>query len=335
LKCKIGQAILSGEPELNLPLKREPEINSRNNFQDLIIHNLERIKPYLAKNRISAYRLINNAQKFPPVTVDIYQDNAVIHVFSCLTPDAFTELEVALQTMLQVNSFFYKDNSKENLTLPVSSPKKIIQEEYGHKFLINLSDYLDTGLFLDHRETRKWIAGQSQNKIILNTFGYSGSFTVYAANNGALKTYSVDISSVYCDWIKENLALNKLPLEKNWVYKMDSSEFFKYAKKKNLIFDIIIVDPPTFSKNKGKSFSVQKDHPRLINGALEVLSPSGLILFSSNYRDFRMVQKDLLPCLVKEKLDTIPPDFAGTQPHRCFIIRKRTPTGSSESDTWS
>jgi 23S rRNA (cytosine1962-C5)-methyltransferase len=141
----------------------------------------------------------------------------------------------------------------------------------------------------------------------------------------------VDISSVYCEWIKENLILNGLSADKNWVYKMDTLEFFKYARKKNLMFDIIIIDPPTFSKNKGKSFSVQKDHPRLINEALEVLSPSGFILFSSNYREFRLALKDLPPCAIKEKSDTIPPDYSGTQPHICFIIKKRAGVVSSES----
>lgn len=265
--------------------------------------------------------MINNTQKVIPAAVDIYQDNAVIHIFSYTAPEILNDLEQALKTILQIDSFFYKDNSRDKLTIPPGPPKKIIQEEYGNRFWVNLSDYLDTGLFLDHRETRKWAAGQSRNKVVLNTFAYSGSFTVYAANAGASKTYSVDISSVYCDWIKENLALNNLPLEKNWVYKMDSLEFFKYAKRKKLIFDIIIIDPPTFSKNKGQSFSVQRDHPKLINGALEVLAPSGFILFSNNYQGFRIAHKELLPCVVKEKTDTIPPDFSGTQPHRCFIIK--------------
>ncbi len=309
--------------ESNARINKRRGINLIKEIAGLINHNLQEIKPYLATNKISAYRLINNAQKVIPVTVDIYQDNAVIHIFSQISPEILNELEQALKTNLPVNSFFYKNNSKERIIIPQSPPKKIIQEEYGNKFSVNLSDYLDTGLFLDHRETRKWIAGKSRNKTVLNTFAYSGSFTIYAANAGAIKTCSVDISRVYCDWIKENLALNSLPPGKNWVYKMDTLEFFRYAKKKNIRFDIIIIDPPTFSKNKGKSFSVQKEHPGLINGALEVLSPSGLILFSTNYQGFRITQKNLLPCVIKEKSDTIPPDFSGTQPHRCFIITKR------------
>jgi 23S rRNA (cytosine1962-C5)-methyltransferase len=306
------------------------ETNLKNDIKELLIHNLEEIKPYLSNNQISAYRLLNNTHRFLPLTADIYQDNAVIHVFSYIAPETFREFERALKEIIQVNDFFYKNNSKTNLNIPVSPPKKIVQEEYGNRFLVNLSDYLDTGLFLDHRETRKWISAQSRNKKILNTFAYSGSFTVYAANAGASKTCSVDISSVYCNWIKENLALNRLPQEKNWVYKMDTLEFFQYAKKKNLEFDIIIIDPPTFSKNKGKSFSLQKDHPRLINSALEILSSSGFVLFSNNYREFRMLPKDLSPCTVTEIFNTIPPDFRGTQPHRCYVIKK--PTLSALSD---
>jgi 23S rRNA G2069 N7-methylase RlmK/C1962 C5-methylase RlmI len=301
--------------------RRGAKINPEKEIYDLVIHNLEKIKAYLLNNRISAFRLINNTLKILPLTVDIYQDNAVIHMFNYVESERLKTLEHALKQILQVNSFFYKKKTIENLVLPPSPSKKIIQEEYGNRFLVNLSDYLDTGLFLDHRETRKWIGSQSQNKIVLNTFAYTGSFTVYAAKGGASKTFNVDISSVYCEWIKENLALNDLSLDNNWIYKMDTLEFFKYAKRKKLKFDIIIIDPPTFSKNKGKSFSVQNDHPGLINGALELLSSSGLILFSNNYKGFRMAQKDLLPCIIKEKLDAIPPDFYGTQPHRCFIIQ--------------
>jgi len=288
----------------------------------LVTHNLRQIAPYLAQNKVTAYRLISNTHPLLPVTVDIYQDNAVVHVFSALVPEMLSQLEQVLKTTLNIQAFFYKKNSRDNLALPASPPKKIVQEEDGCQFLVNLSDYLDTGLFLDHRETRRWLAGLSRDKIVLNTFAYSGSFTVYAARAGAAKTYSVDISGVYCEWIKENLVLNKLPQEKNWVYKMDTQEFFKYAKKKNLLFDIIIIDPPTFSKNKSKFFSVQKDHPQLINSALELLSPSGMIVFSSNYQEFRLTRNELLPSVITEKSDSLPPDFAGTRPHRCFIIKK-------------
>ncbi len=227
-----------------------------------------------------------------------------------------------MNEQIQIKEFFYKNRAKEELELPSGAKKIIFLEEYGARFKVNLSDYLDTGLFLDHRETRHWLASQCRHKIVLNTFAYSGSFTVYAARSGAAKTFSVDISRVYCEWIKDNLILNELPLESNWIIKMDTLQYLEYAQNKLMRFDIIILDPPTFSKNKGQSFSVQKNHPSLINQALELLSPGGFILFSTNYRDFVISKKELQKCSIKEKTDSIPPDFSGGYPHRCYIITK-------------
>lgn len=290
----------------------------------LLESSLSRLAPYLKQNHLEAYRLYNNTDRNFPVAIDIYKDNAVIHVFDMIRPEVLKEMEKNLKPILNIKGFFYKDRTKKNIALPKSSTQKEITiQEYGHLFSINLSDYLDTGLFLDHRETRQWIASKSQNKTVLNTFAYTGSFTIYAARAGATKTYSVDLSKTYCEWIKKNLALNHLAPEKNWVYKMDTLEFFTYSKKKNLRFDIIIIDPPTFSKNKGENFSVQKDHPALINNALDLLNPHGFILFSNNYREFVMDTKELKPCTIKKETKMIPPDFNGTPPHHCFIVEAR------------
>ncbi|MEK7528247.1 MAG: class I SAM-dependent methyltransferase, partial [Patescibacteria group bacterium] len=229
--------------------------------------------------------------------------------------------EKALTEQLGVRSFFYKNRTKEELDLPKPEHKEVVVNEYGNKFLINLSDYLDTGLFLDHRETRKWISEQSRGKVVLNTFAYTGSFSIYAAHGGAEKTYSVDLSRTYTEWTRKNLELNDMPSEKNWTYKMDTFEFFRYAKRKKLVFDIIIIDPPTFSRNKGTAFSVQNDHPRLINEALELLTSDGFIVFSNNYHDFRMETKKLTSCKVEE-LNMIPPDFEKDFAHFCYKITR-------------
>ena len=117
--------------------------------------------------------------------------------------------------------------------------------------------------------------------------------------------------------------LNSLSLEKNWIYKMDTLEFFSYAKRKNLAFDIIIIDPPTFSHNKGEMFSVQKDHPKLINEALNLLNPDGFILFSNNKKDFILYKSKLRSKLIQNiKNKTIPPDFRNPNTHNCFLIKK-------------
>lgn len=281
-------------------------------------NSLARLKPYLEKNRIEAYRLYN-CEDFP-VAIDIYKKHAVIHLFDSISDEKKVEIESALKA-LDIDDFFYKNRAARGAGTPLKAGhKEITIEEHGHKFLINLSDYLDTGLFLDHRETRKFIESKSKNKIMLNTFAYTGSFTIYAASGGATKTYSVDLSKTYCEWIKKNLSLNNLPTEKNWIYKMDTLEFFRYAKRKNLAFDIIIIDPPTFSKNKSATFSVARDYPALLNAALELLNPKGFILFSNNCRDFFIDKNLLQPCRVREEKHWVAPDFVNINPHKCFLI---------------
>ena len=264
-----------------------------------------------------ATRILRNAD----VAVDLYKDMAIVHVFGKM-PDRAT-LEAQLRKKHPISEFFYKDRRGKGAgQAEATEHREIIITENGHKFLINLSDYLDTGLFLDHRETRKWIETQSRGKNVLNTFAYTGSFSVYAAAGGAEKTTSVDLSKTYCEWIKKNLALNGLPEEKNWVYKMDTLEFLRYAKRKNLRYDIIIIDPPTFSKNKGHTFSVERDYPTLINSALELLSPDGFILFSNNCTSFHLYRSRLSPRTVKEVTNLKAPDFEGHFTHWCYLIRK-------------
>ena len=275
---------------------------------------------YLKANRLEAFRLFcaDNRHLF---SIDLYKDNAVVHLFDRINDATFRQLEDVLKVSYAVKDIFYKDRTRQELKLPECKSKSITVTEYGNKFLINLSDYLDVGLFLDHRETRKWLEPKCKNKVVLNTFAYTGSFSIYAARGGAERTYSVDLSKTYCEWIKKNLELNGLPPEKNWVYKMDTLEFFSYAGRKGLKFDIIIIDPPTFSKNKKKNFSVQRDHPALINAALELLNDGGFIMFSNNCTDFRLATKEINSTSIR-RLNLIPVDFAGQKPHISFIIGK-------------
>jgi 23S rRNA G2069 N7-methylase RlmK/C1962 C5-methylase RlmI len=283
-----------------------------------------------------AWRLYNMTDVEYPLTVDIYLSNAIINIYDKIQKEKITNLEKAIKEGYGIKDFFYKNRSRTELAfLPKAEKKEIIINENGHKFLCNLSDYQDTGLFLDHRENRQWIKQNSKDKVVLNTFAYTGSFTIYAACGGAAKTYSVDLSGTYCDWIKNNLKLNNLTEDQNWIYKMDTQEFFKYAAKKGLTFDIIIIDPQTFSKNKNKNFSVQKDHPALINAALSLLTPDGFILFSNNYRDFKINLRQIKNPLngtspkIAQK-DRIPKDFPYNNQknkiHHCFIIKNRAPS---------
>ncbi|MBI2638804.1 class I SAM-dependent rRNA methyltransferase [Candidatus Peregrinibacteria bacterium] len=296
---------------------------------ELIAKNFKERQAYIKQNALEAYRLLTKEEAGLPLAVDIYGENAVIQLFDQIAPPLLHEIETAITARLGIKNFFYKNRTnrpsrseakqiahlRTDFPLPESNfrgRKEIVIQENGLKFHVNLSDYLDTGLFLDHRETRKWIMAQSKNKTVLNTFAYTGSFSVYAAKGGAAKTYSVDLSRTYCEWMKKNFAINNMPPEKNWVFKMDTFEFFKYAKRKKLRFDIIIIDPPTFSRNKGKSFSIKKDHPRLIREALALLNKNGFILFSNNYEQFQMDPALSKSCKIE--------NFKGNFPHSCFVV---------------
>lgn len=305
---------------------------------------------YLKENNIEAYRLYNYEYEEWPVAIDIYKASAVIHYFEHITDEQQKEIEIELQNFLNIQDFFYKDRTKKTAGEPLNKSQtnklgnglqigaqngtqnKILTiQEYGHSFHINLSDYLDTGIFLDHRETRRWIEKQSKGKTILNTFAYTGSFTVYAAAGGTQQTYSVDLSKTYCEWLRKNLILNGFEdSSKHWVCRMDTFEFFEYAHRKKISFDIIIIDPPTFSRNKTsttkqKNFSVQRDHIELITKATKLLRPDGFILFSNNNQEFYLDEWCWENLTVKI-LDLIPPDFPvnykNKQIHQSYIIKR-------------
>lgn len=291
-------------------------------LEEMIRENVSKIDAYLKENKIEAFRVYNMDHPGYPMSIDFYKDNAAIHVYEEIYPETVPEVEAVLKGNLGIKDCFWKSKAKKEVILPKSAPKEITVEEYGCKFLINLADYLDTGLFLDHRETRKWIQGLSAGKVVANTFAYTGSFSIHAAIGGASRTYSVDLSKTYGLWTKKNIELNGLSTKDHWVINMDTFEFFKYALKKGLQFDIIIIDPPTFSRNKGSHFHVQDDHVALIEDAMKVLAPNGFIVFSNNFQEFKMDEVSLASCKITEKNDTIAPDFQELSPHHCFIITK-------------
>ncbi|HTM64814.1 MAG TPA: class I SAM-dependent methyltransferase [Flavipsychrobacter sp.] len=197
-----------------------------------------------------------------------------------------------------------------------------IVPEGGLKFIINLTDYLDTGLFLDHRITRNMVREQSEGKRVLNLFCYTGSFSVYAAHGGARSVTSVDLSKTYINWAKRNMQYNKL-------YKDDKHEFV-HADVMEVIndlpantFDLVVCDPPTFSNSKRmeETFDVQRDHVMLLKKLLKALTVDGKIFFSNNYRDFQ-IDRDAIPAaLVKDITGaTTPFDFQGRLNRACFLI---------------
>lgn len=192
--------------------------------------------------------------------------------------------------------------------------------EYGVQFRVNLTDYLDTGLFLDHRETRRLVASLAPGKRLLNLFAYTCSFSVHAAVKGAIFTKSVDLSNTYTEWGKENFLLNSLPLKNNPIIRDDCLQFLQKEKE---MYDLIVIDPPTISRSKkmDQMFDVQKDYPFLISKAVPLLSPGGTLFFSTNSREFTFDESLFSGCKIIEiSRKTLPIDFHNQKIHRCWQI---------------
>jgi len=200
----------------------------------------------------------------------------------------------------------------------------IVVKEYKAEFLVNLHDYLDTGLFLDHRPLRQIVSKSAEGKKVLNLFSYTGSISVAAAVGGASKVTSVDMSSTYQNWAKKNFEQNNIPLaQHNFI--VDSA--LEYLEKASQRFDIIVLDPPTFSNSKGmeEDFEVEKDQLFLVKHCLRLLDPNGVLYFSNNKRKFKISPEVLELANVQEITPrTIPEDYKDTKVHMCFKITHKT-----------
>lgn len=197
-------------------------------------------------------------------------------------------------------------------------------EEDSLKFQVNLTDYLDTGLFLDHRLTRQMVKAESQGKRVLNLFCYTGSFSVYAAGGGAASVTSVDLSKTYLKWAEDNFLLNHLQDTKKYHFvHADVKQFLKMQRPNS--FDLVVMDPPTFSNSKRMNdfLDIQRDHAGMLNDALKILSPNGVIYFSTNLSNFVLDSKNIKASDIKDiTKQTTPFDFEGKLKRYCFKITK-------------
>lgn len=201
---------------------------------------------------------------------------------------------------------------------------EFVVDENGLKFIVNLSDYLDTGLFLDHRLTRQIVGKQCKMKKVLNLFAYTGSFSVYAAAGGAEEVVTVDLSNIYLGWAKKNLGINGFTNEEK--YRLIAADVKQYVKTlPGEYFDIIILDPPTFSNSKRMDdiLDIQRDHPELINECLRGLKNDGFLYFSTNFSKFQLEPDKINSSSIKEitKLTT-PFDFEKRLSRFCFLVGK-------------
>jgi 23S rRNA (guanine2445-N2)-methyltransferase / 23S rRNA (guanine2069-N7)-methyltransferase len=203
----------------------------------------------------------------------------------------------------------------------------LLIEEQGMKFQVNFTDYLDTGLFLDHRPMRARLRQAADGKRFLNLFCYTGSATVSAAAGGARQTVSVDLSNTYLDWAARNFELNALSTASNQLVSADCRTWLIEAASARALFDLIYLDPPTFSNSKRMSgvLDTQRDHEELIEQCLRLLAPEGLLVFSTNAQRFQLAAQITASAEVREiTRATIGFDFErNAHIHQCFEIRHR------------
>jgi len=333
IPCVLAQIdIFDGEPVRTASEERKDMY--REQFSNRLEKNFKRLSKWAAKEGVSCFRVYDADMPEFSAAIDLYE-NTWVHVQEYAAPEtidpkhARTRLQVILDVIPEVlgikrKAVFAKTRERQQNGTQYEHIDNtgVFNEihEGGLSFLVNFADYLDTGIFLDHRITRGLIRDMASGGTFLNLFSYTGSATVYAVDGGAAATVSVDNSNTYTAWARDNLHLNGM--FKEHLVREEAREYLTAGKQQ---FDLIFIDPPTFSRSKRfkHTFQIQRDHVELIDLAARRLSPSGTILFSTNFRKFKLDYDSLKHFEIKDLTKkTIPEDFKRTpKMHQLWQIR--------------
>ena len=305
-------------------------------FANRLQKNIKKIEKWAKQQGLEAYRLYDADLPEYNLAVDRYADHIVVQEYAA--PKNIDENKARQRLLDAVNATLNVTGIETNkLILKVRQKQKGTNQyeklankgeyfyvnEYGAKLWVNLTDYLDTGLFLDHRLTRKMLGEMAQGKDFLNLFAYTGSATVHAALGKAKSTTTVDMSNTYLNWAEQNLLLNDI---EGKLHKLIQADCLQWLEKCDRQFDLIFVDPPTFSNSKRMedSWDVQRDHIKLMKNLKRILRPNGTIVFSNNKRGFKMdfaKLEELGLSAVEISHKTLPLDFErNKQIHNCWLV---------------
>ena len=305
-------------------------------FANRLQKNIKKIEKWAKQQGLDAYRLYDADLPEYNLAVDRYADHIVVQEYAA--PKNIDENKARQRLLDAVNATLSVTGIATNkLILKVRQKQKGTNQyeklankgeyfyvnEYGAKLWVNLTDYLDTGLFLDHRLTRKMLGEMAQGKDFLNLFAYTGSATVHAALGKAKSTTTVDMSNTYLNWAEQNLLLNDIEGKQ---HKLIQADCLQWLEKCDRQFDLIFVDPPTFSNSKRMedSWDVQRDHIKLMTNLKRILRPNGTIVFSNNKRGFKMdfaKLEELGLSAVEISHKTLPLDFErNKQIHNCWLV---------------
>ena len=305
-------------------------------FANRISKNARHLKKWAKNAGVECFRVYDRDIPELPFALDLYADRAHLQEYSKPVMVVRAQLrwltamhEAAANALgLPLKSVALKQRHgqrpDEQYRKLAAIKQDFVVREGGHRFIVNLTEHLDTGLFLDHRDTRALVATLARGKRVLNLFCYTGSFSVYAARNQAASTTSVDLSKTYLDWARRNFELNGLDFGRNRLVQADVVPFLEEERSSRDRYELIVLDPPSFSNSKRMQgvLDVQRDHVALIRACLFLLAPGGELLFSTNLRSFRLNADALADVPMTEiSAQTVPPDFRNRRIHRCWRIR--------------
>ena len=350
LKCQllVGSEGQSDERPVHTWTPTQPEPGSPGeDLGNRLVKNCAVLLPWAEREGVRCFRIYDGDIPEYNLAVDLYEE--WVHVQEYAAPPtvdaarAEQRFQLALQVIRTVfdaprSRLFIKTRQrqkgpqqyqkkgagdrKEGSEKKAASGALFEVREGNCRFLVNFTDYLDTGLFLDHRLTRARLGGLAEGKTFLNLFGYTGSATVHAALGGATATTTVDVSETYLTRAQANLALNGFGGPLHQTVEADCLEWLRRSQER---YGLIFVDPPTFSnaRHQKRTFDIQKDHPELLRLAMQHLARSGVLVFSNNFRKFKLGEALTREFAVREITDeTIPPDFQRNRRiHRAWEFR--------------
>lgn len=343
IECKLLHFEITPENAVGERAPKPFEIRSGSSaemFANRLRKDLQHFGRWARRQEIFAYRLYDADLHEYNLAIDIYDsDKRYVHVQEYEAPDTISpdKARQRLQHALGVIPLVL-EIPREQMFFKVRKRQKggAQYEKLGEagefhevregpcRFLVNFTDYLDTGLFLDHRDTRAMLDGLAKGKTFLNLFGYTGTASVHAALGGAASTTTVDMSYTYLDWAQRNLDLNKLPGNRHELVQADVLAWLKENRQRR--YGLIFLDPPTFSRSKRMedNFDVQRDHVALIIDTAALLEPGGILIFSTNLRRFKIDREALTGLHIEDiTRKTIPRDFErDPKIHQCFRIAR-------------
>jgi 23S rRNA (guanine2445-N2)-methyltransferase / 23S rRNA (guanine2069-N7)-methyltransferase len=341
IKCKLYHyTIRALKGDFDPEKQREKDNEARAMFKNRLKKNVKHVSRWAKRNNIECYRVYDVDLPEYAAAIDVYGEWVYVQEYQApasidirkarqrikqiidvvpevLTVDASKLVIKTRQQQKGINQYEKQSNDKQELTI----------HENGLQFIVNLHDYLDTGIFLDHRDTRVMIRDWAKDKDFLNLFAYTGAVSVYAAAGGARSVTTIDMSNTYLYWAERNFKMNGLFEDKHKFIKADCVNWLKHYQGSNSKYDLIFLDPPTFSNSKSMDsvFDLQKDHVELINHSMSLLNEDGMLIFSNNFRKFKLYENNLSEYQIEEiTRKTIPEDFKRNQKiHRCWIIKNK------------